>query len=1040
MKKSTCSSIASAVVGLLFGTVALTGIIACAGQAVGGANNAVALREGYVMDEKMEATKSAEMDGGAVTGEVDKKTAEDASGAASPEASLEAARRLTLREDLRVRAPELLARIDKPDTEPLPFAAHDISVVIAGHRARVVYDMVFSNPSGKTLSGTLMVELPQGASPCYLGLFQGEGAKGRPDAPAAALLPPQPASPAHLLLKELALENSWRAEGLDLDWGEARAARVVNPVRGREVYEQVTRRRVDPALAEWAGGNTFSTRVYPIAPRSFKRVVFAYERPLALSGGALTYALPLPSTIKARTRLFVHLLDSDLTGGRLLRDGRELAAEKTSAGSFWKVEPEKNFTGTVVFSGVLKRRDLSVLSGGDVEVPGRLIHLLYAPDVKKAAAPRSTGRAVFLLDTSLSGRDRLFSRSGALLKSILESDESLKEFAVVAFDVRPRPFTRGFTANTRANRDALFASLEGLWLEGATNFSGALQFLAADKTLAAADAYFLLSDGLITWGSSSPIELQNGFPDLFARRWICYTFGDEAANRPLFAALTRSGGQIVASGPEQDLEQAAAAHRFAPFTLDSVYGTRQEEVLVAGDPRLVYPGQVLEIAVRARGDQASATLAVTIDGVKKTVEVNAAERSAAAPLAARAWAEVYADRLLDLQDVKANEAVLALSQHFALSNREASFIVLETDKEYDERKIDAVALDWRELARLAREKRARFPFGAPDTAGLDEATLAFLDALQGAPAVKLWDAPPPAALSGNPALILAPPALPRPTAETPVALYAWAQELKQGAGPNDPAASDQALRALSSIVELKPQDDAGLRLVGYTLLEWALYREAEELFRLVRQRRPFEPQNYLLEGLALAVQGKTRDAALRFEIVLAGDYPRFNDFAKPVAAALYSQLLEAVAASGRAAGAQAARRLEKLGRVPLPRGRLFLFWNLDDTDVDLHVQEPNGDEVFYSSPRSRTGGKLYWDNTAGLGPEWYEHPALDPAGFDVFVDYFGTRSVEGVAPSATLVCAFTQRRAGSAPELRFYTTVLAHPEEDKVLIMPKWKR
>ena len=43
----------------------------------------------------------------------------------------------------RVRPPELMARVDKPEMEPLPLIAQDILITVAGHRSRVGVLQVF---------------------------------------------------------------------------------------------------------------------------------------------------------------------------------------------------------------------------------------------------------------------------------------------------------------------------------------------------------------------------------------------------------------------------------------------------------------------------------------------------------------------------------------------------------------------------------------------------------------------------------------------------------------------------------------------------------------------------------------------------------------------------------------------------------------------------------------------------------------------------------------------------------------------------------
>ena len=45
-----------------------------------------------------------------------------------------------------------------------------------------------------------------------------------------------------------------------------------------------------------------------------------------------------------------------------------------------------------------------------------------------------------------------------------------------------------------------------------------------------------------------------------------------------------------------------------------------------------------------------------------------------------------------------------------------------------------------------------------------------------------------------------------------------------------------------------------------------------------------------------------------------------------------------------------------------------LIWDTD-ADLDLHVIEPGGKEIYWEDPKGRQGGELDVDNTKGLGPE-----------------------------------------------------------------------
>ena len=397
----------------------------------------------------------------------------------------------------------MLARIEGPDLEPLPFVVHDVSVVVAGHRARVVFDMVFENPSRQTLAGTLMIGLPDRASPCYLATFDG---KGRPGARGAARA--RPGAPRMRCSPlPIALQTRWK----DVDWGKERSARVVEPVRGREVYEAVTRRRVDPALAEWAGSGTFSARIYPIAPSGRKRVVFAYDQTLPLSGGKVAFALPEPAPAAALRRITVHEVGGLFGRAALSAGGGGARCGAGGRQPHLAARPRRGAAGGPSLRGEpCGRPRLSVLAGADPAVPGTLATLLVTPELPPRSLVASTGRALFVLDTSYSGRDALYALSGQMLRRILETDDSIGEFAILAFDVRAELLTPGFVPNTRDVREGALADVERVRLEGATSFASVVDALNGQPDLLRAATFFLLSDGEITWGPDDPRELASG--------------------------------------------------------------------------------------------------------------------------------------------------------------------------------------------------------------------------------------------------------------------------------------------------------------------------------------------------------------------------------------------------------------------------------------------------------------------------------------------------------------------------------------------------
>ena len=61
------------------------------------------------------------------------------------------------------------------------------------------------------------------------------------------------------------------------------------------------------------------------------------------------------------------------------------------------------------------------------------------------------------------------------------------------------------------------------------------------------------------------------------------------------------------------------------------------------------------------------------------------------------------------------------------------------------------------------------------------------------------------------------------------------------------------------------------------------------------------------------------------------------------------------------------------------------------SDIDLHVKEPTGEEVYYSHNRSATtGGAVSRDFTQGYGPEVYTLAHAPVGNYSVRTNYYGS--------------------------------------------------
>lgn len=921
---------------------------------------------------------------------------------------------------------------------------------VDGPRARTVVDLVFRNPHPRRLEGTFFYPLPDGATPAGFGMFPGTLRVDDPKVLGTApLLPPLPAGVDPRGLEPCAPRASATgAEALVRDWQPMQVARVVEQKRARQVYEQVVRERVDPALMEWSGANTFKARVFPLEPHGLKRIVFAFEQTLPRDGDVLRWTFPLAGEARlGEVHALVHVrpgVEVVAAEGAHPRHVRAPVAQAVQVVEGWRrlhlVAPAGERPGA--FDLALRAADprRQAIAGAAADLGGRAFFARVVPEVPAVESAAPTGRALFVVDTSLSEEGLRRSLAGQLLLQVLERDPTIREYAVLLFDVRARWLHDvGWRPNTPEARDETAGELAKVYLEGATNLAAALDEVARqaawiDGALdgpggaqeegqqagagAAPATRFLLSDGLITWGLDRADDLLRRHAAAMRGRWLTYRFGDAPVNRELYDALSReTAGRTVNVLTAEQLPAAALAHRGAPVLLRGVevVGAEAVDLVVAGAPRLVFPGQELEVAGRLTGldDEGDARLVVTleVDGQAQTTEVPLAVGEDS-PLAPRAWAELWTRRLLALDDERLQRMVVALSQTFTLANQAASLLILESAADYQRFDVKAEQVDLADLERLRvaeeDQRRDRLQGIALDDVpreGRDLVRLlAGLASPATQPALPLLDRP----LAGGEERLTAEVLYRAARGEDAMDVRAYDRVARARAVVGD---TFGAVRALSCLVEQQPREAEANRLVGYACLALGQYGPAAELFERVRLNRPFEPQSYLEEALALEALGRWGEAARDYEILLARAFPRHDAECKVVGAYHYARLL---AGRLREGGLDAAARAQVEARLAALEERLSdglerralqltIHWNTDSTDIDLWVVEPEGERCFYGHRETAAGGKLFWDTTTGYGPELYRRVQGARGEYDVLIHYYGNNSARLGVPTSVLL-------------------------------------
>ena len=933
------------------------------------------------------------------------------------------------KEDADVRP--RVARVLCADRSRLELVALHVSVTVEGPRARTVVDHVFRNPHDQALEGTFEYPLPTGASPSYYAMFVGRDAG--PKAP-RRLAPKGDAPPAAADVAALAPAALTAAAPRE-DWGSVREGRIVARQQALEVYEEIVRTEADPALLEYAFGNTFRGRVFPIPARGYNRVILAYEETLPATAAGSEYRFPLPAAAIGECSFTLRAADADdCRDARLMPAGADPV--RVGRGQVY----QRSWSGQVpggdaVFAFRPARAGIQAVSGAEAPGGRPFVFARVRPDLPEVAAAPFSDKAVFLLDTSASENAGRFDLGMRLMRRILESDPAVKHFNVLCFDVSARWVRpRMWFPNTAAGRAEAFRALDGVLLEGATDVSAALDALAAAPFAKPGEPVnvFLLSDGQTTWGETNAAAVSARFEGAcrFPARFHCYDLGDGAYNDALFGMLTRRGGGVFACRGEADLAAAASAHRRECLTITRLGlagAPAFSDVLVAGRRSAVYPGGELLLAARASEVGAAEVVLEGTFAGRPFAQRFPVSVTAGGELAPRAWGELAVAGLLAAGEPRLEATAVDLCRRFGIVSRVASFLVLENDADFAKHGIadappaipdadlgELLEMVWTAEAQPVgpREAFERFLRRADDR-------LRLLGGPEGPAVRRLLD------LLGDADLTLPPaPRVKRlMTAADVGAEYRKARttdsmlaEAKRRADAGRPG---EAVRALSGIVEARPGRSDVLRTAGYRLLEFGLPASAAGLFAAVQRDRPFEPHSYRDLARSLQDAGKWGWAAVNYEIALAGQWhSRFGDGLATVVREEYLRLMrQALRRPDLPAGLRArfAERSAQLSAAASEDDlRVTITWNTDSTDVDLHVIEPDGTVCKFDRERTPNGGELSGDMTKGYGPERYRIRRAKPGPYRIVLHYF--RANPALVEQETHVDVVVTRRADSPAE------------------------
>ena len=403
----------------------------------------------------------------------------------------------------------------------LPVKSIKIDTRISSQVATTHVEQVFRNDTNFTLEGTYFFPIPESASIAEFAIWDGD-------------------------------------------------RRLVGEVRTREearrIYDEIVRRQRDPGLLEYAGKDLFQASIFPIPPRSDKKLEITYTQVIRAEGGTVSYRYPLGTGHQA-TQI-------GTVAGRVEVESREPLRNVYSPTHVIDVKRHTDRRSMVSFESesgkepqdfqlfyTISKEDfgLTLLTHREPGKDGYFL-LMISPKDDWSDQEYSAKDVVFVVDTSgsMAQEGKMEKARSALLYgvSILRPQD---RFNVISFAGEEHLMEAGLIAADEKGRQRGAAFVKGLKPVGGTNINQSLlaslrQFNEADRDRP--KILIFMTDGLPTVDETNVTKIIDNVRKAKKPGVRLFTFGvGYDVNTTLLDKIAADNGGVADYvEPKEDLE------------------------------------------------------------------------------------------------------------------------------------------------------------------------------------------------------------------------------------------------------------------------------------------------------------------------------------------------------------------------------------------------------------------------------------------------------------------------------------------------------
>ncbi|HSR32563.1 MAG TPA: VWA domain-containing protein, partial [Anaerolineae bacterium] len=475
---------------------------------------------------------------------------------------------------------------------------------------------------------------------------------------------------------------------------------VLERDEARRIYEDIVRRRRDPALLEYVGRDAFQARIYPIPPRGERRIELEYSQVLDMDNGLVEYVYPLNTekfsprpleevvvNVTIRSNEPLKAIYSPSHEADIVRRGDHNAVVGYEE---YDVKPDRDFV--LYYTVSAEDVGVNLLSYKPDSRGEGFFLLLAAPKVEIDTEQVIAKDVILVLDVSGSMRGEKIDQAKEALAFVLDSLNDEDRFNIIAFSTSTHPYARDLVwADERGEARDFVARLEAA---GSTDINRAMLEALAMAEGDRPTILIFLTDGLPTVGEIDTERILENVGDAAPENARIFPFGvGYDVNTALLDTIAEK--HRGASGyvrPEEAIDEKVSAFYAKVSTpllsdLEIDFGRVDvEDVYPYPLPDLFAGTQLMVVGRYYDGGNTAITLQGEVNGQPQTFRYNDLrfQSEGGEEFIARLWATRKIGYLLQQIRLHGEEGelvdeIVELSIRYGIITPYTSFLVEETD-------------------------------------------------------------------------------------------------------------------------------------------------------------------------------------------------------------------------------------------------------------------------------------------------------------------------------------------------------------------------